>query len=167
MTRENAWTRMQKNIKSEIDDVSGYWLKPACYLIFYGQLLSERQRQVMELYYEENLSLGEIAERIQHSLAKAYMTHWETEHRNLWSTTRKSWAERDFERRQEIVNAMGKRSWRVQKLRKKPRWVTAENIRLQWASRVLSKSQIEMQKNIEQLSEIGKNMRDDLNKLIE
>ena len=32
---------------------------------------------------------------------------------------------------------------------------------------VLSKSQIEMQKNIEQLSEIGKNMRDDLNKLIE
>ena len=29
---------------------------------FYGQLLSERQRQVMNLYYEENLSLSEIAE---------------------------------------------------------------------------------------------------------
>ena len=29
---------------------------------FYGQLLSRRQRQVMELYHEENLSLSEIAE---------------------------------------------------------------------------------------------------------
>ncbi len=29
---------------------------------FYGGLLSERQRQVMELYHEENLSLAEIAE---------------------------------------------------------------------------------------------------------
>lgn len=31
---------------------------------FYGQLLTERQRQVYELYYGENLSLGEIAEEI-------------------------------------------------------------------------------------------------------
>lgn len=29
---------------------------------FYGQLLSKRQRQVTELYHEENLSLSEIAE---------------------------------------------------------------------------------------------------------
>ena len=29
---------------------------------FYGQLLSKRQRQVMELYHEENLTLSEIAE---------------------------------------------------------------------------------------------------------
>ena len=29
---------------------------------FYGQLLTKRQREVMELYNEENLSLGEIAE---------------------------------------------------------------------------------------------------------
>ena len=28
---------------------------------FYGQLLTERKRQVMELYHEENLSLSEIA----------------------------------------------------------------------------------------------------------
>ncbi|QGG48129.1 YlxM family DNA-binding protein [Heliorestis convoluta] len=28
---------------------------------FYGQLLTERQRQVLSLYYEDNLSLGEIA----------------------------------------------------------------------------------------------------------
>lgn len=28
---------------------------------FYGQLLSKRQSQVMELYHEENLSLSEIA----------------------------------------------------------------------------------------------------------
>ncbi len=29
---------------------------------FYGQLLTKRQRQVMELYHEENLSLTEIAD---------------------------------------------------------------------------------------------------------
>lgn len=29
---------------------------------FYGQLLTERQRNFMELYYGQNLSLGEIAE---------------------------------------------------------------------------------------------------------
>lgn len=29
---------------------------------FYGELLSKRQRDVMALYHEENLSLGEIAE---------------------------------------------------------------------------------------------------------
>ena len=29
---------------------------------FYGKLLTKRQREVMELYYEENLSLSEIAE---------------------------------------------------------------------------------------------------------
>ncbi len=31
---------------------------------YYGALLSERQREVFELYYEENLSLSEIAERL-------------------------------------------------------------------------------------------------------
>ena len=31
---------------------------------FYGGLLTEKQRQVMELYHEENLSLAEIAEEI-------------------------------------------------------------------------------------------------------
>ncbi len=29
---------------------------------FYGQLLSKRQKEVMELYHEENLTLAEIAE---------------------------------------------------------------------------------------------------------
>lgn len=29
---------------------------------FYGQLLSRRQREVMELYHEENLTLAEIAD---------------------------------------------------------------------------------------------------------
>lgn len=29
---------------------------------FYGQLLTKRQREVMELYHEENLSLSEIAD---------------------------------------------------------------------------------------------------------
>ena len=35
------------------------------YLIdFYGNLLSERQRDIISLYYEEDLSLSEIAENI-------------------------------------------------------------------------------------------------------
>ena len=34
---------------------------------FYGQLLTERKRQVMELYHEENLSLAEIAEEFMKS----------------------------------------------------------------------------------------------------
>ncbi len=32
---------------------------------FYGQLLTPRQRQIMELYVQENLSLGEIAEELE------------------------------------------------------------------------------------------------------
>ena len=39
---------------------------------FYGQLLTERKRQVMELYHEENLSLAEIAEEFGISRAAVY-----------------------------------------------------------------------------------------------
>ncbi|MCI8609254.1 MAG: putative DNA-binding protein [Firmicutes bacterium] len=41
---------------------------------FYGQLLTEKQRQVMELYHEENLSLAEIAEEFQISRQAVYDT---------------------------------------------------------------------------------------------
>ena len=33
--------------------------------VFYGQLLTDKQRQVMELYHEENLSLSEIASEFE------------------------------------------------------------------------------------------------------
>ncbi len=39
---------------------------------FYGQLLTERKRSVMELYHEENLSLSEIAERFGISRAAVH-----------------------------------------------------------------------------------------------
>lgn len=42
----------------KIDDVA----KSSLLFDFYGQLLTDRQRQAMELYHEENLSLSEIAE---------------------------------------------------------------------------------------------------------
>ena len=54
---------------------------------FYGRLLTEKQRQVMELYHEENLSLAEIAEEfgisrqgVHDSLKKA--EHLLTEYEN-------------------------------------------------------------------------------------
>ena len=40
---------------------------------FYGNLLTERKRQVMELYHEENLSLSEIASEFGISRAAVYM----------------------------------------------------------------------------------------------
>ena len=42
----------------KIDDIT----KQSLLYDFYGALLTERQRQVMELYHEENLSLAEIAD---------------------------------------------------------------------------------------------------------
>ncbi|MGF6376177.1 putative DNA-binding protein YlxM (UPF0122 family) [Clostridiales Family XIII bacterium PM5-7] len=39
---------------------------------FYGQLLTKRKQQVMELYHEENLSLGEIADEFQISRAAVH-----------------------------------------------------------------------------------------------
>lgn len=37
-------------------------LKVTMLLDFYGEMLTEKQRDVIELYYDEDLSLGEIAE---------------------------------------------------------------------------------------------------------
>lgn len=37
----------------------------AVLLDYYGQMLTNRQRDVMELYYDEDLSLGEIAELVK------------------------------------------------------------------------------------------------------
>lgn len=39
---------------------------------FYGKLLTDRKRQVMELYHEEDLSLSEIAEEFGISRAAVY-----------------------------------------------------------------------------------------------
>ena len=43
----------------KIDDV----IQTSLLYDFYGSLLTDRQREVMELYYGENLSLSEIADR--------------------------------------------------------------------------------------------------------
>ena len=36
----------------------------ALLLDFYGNMLTDRQREIMNLYYEDNLSLSEIAEEL-------------------------------------------------------------------------------------------------------
>ena len=52
------YTDMVQKVKSmKIDDIT----QASLLYDFYGQLLSKRQSQVMELYHEENLSLSEIA----------------------------------------------------------------------------------------------------------
>ena len=45
----------------KIDDIT----RQSLLYDFYGALLSDRQRQVSELYHEENLSLAEIAEEFE------------------------------------------------------------------------------------------------------
>ena len=42
----------------KIDDIT----RQSLLYDFYGELLTKRQREVMELYHEENLSLAEIAD---------------------------------------------------------------------------------------------------------
>ena len=49
-------TKGEENMR--IDDIT----QASLLYDFYGQLLSKRQREVMELYHEENLTLAEIAD---------------------------------------------------------------------------------------------------------
>ena len=73
-------------------------LKISVLLDFYGQMLTEKQREVVELYYNEDLSLGEIAQNCQitrqgvrDSIVRAERTLQELQ-RELCSTLRNGWA---------------------------------------------------------------------------
>ncbi len=46
---------------------------------FYGQLLTEKQKEVLQLYYSYDLSLGEIAEQLEVSRQAIYDTIKRTE----------------------------------------------------------------------------------------
>ena len=39
-------------------------LKLACFVIYIGELLTDRQLDVLDLYYNQNLSLSEVAENL-------------------------------------------------------------------------------------------------------
>lgn len=47
-------------------------VRVALLLDFYGNLLTERQREMLKLHYEDDLSLGEIAERFNISRAAVH-----------------------------------------------------------------------------------------------
>ncbi len=59
-------------------------LKIGYLLDFYGELLSDRKRDVMELYYNEDLSLAEIAEEIGISRQGVHETIKKTEEELLF-----------------------------------------------------------------------------------
>ncbi|MDI6602248.1 MAG: YlxM family DNA-binding protein [Thermoanaerobacteraceae bacterium] len=58
------------NKSSEVDEITEINIL----YDFYGGLLSKRQADVIELYYEDNLSLGEIAEQLNISRQAVYDT---------------------------------------------------------------------------------------------
>ena len=71
----------------------------------YGGLLSEKKREVMELYYEENLSLSEIAEEQGVSRAAVHDA-LRTAEKNLNDYEAKLGLEADYIKRQETVKAL-------------------------------------------------------------
>ncbi len=71
----------------------------------YGGLLSEKKREVMELYYEENLSLSEIAEEQGVSRAAVHDALRKAE-KNLTDYEAKLGLEADYIKRQETVTEL-------------------------------------------------------------
>ncbi|KAB2954433.1 YlxM family DNA-binding protein [Heliorestis acidaminivorans] len=97
---------------------------------FYGQLLTERQRQVLSYYYEDNLSLGEIANELKVSrqavfdllkrvekLLEGYegklglVNRWQTERAKLLQTVgemKEALAKRDWNNIENAVQSFAK-----------------------------------------------------------
>ena len=71
----------------------------------YGVLLSKKKREVMQLYYEENLSLSEIAEEQGVSRAAVHDA-LRTAEKNLKDYESKLGLEADFHKRQDLVNKL-------------------------------------------------------------
>ena len=72
-------------------------------LDYYGQMLTEKQREVARLYYNEDLSLAEIAQGVRDSIKRAESTLLEMEER--LGLARKF---RDYQRKLEQITSCAK-----------------------------------------------------------
>lgn len=61
-----------KKADSPLADIRRNTFEIAVLLDFYGQLLTDRQREVLDLHYNSDLSLGEIAEELNISRQAAH-----------------------------------------------------------------------------------------------
>ncbi|MGD8190170.1 putative DNA-binding protein [Brevibacillus ginsengisoli] len=72
---------------------------------FYAMLLKGKQREYLELYYLDDLSLGEIAEMHEVSRQAVY-DHVKRAEKQLYEYEEKLGLARKHEQRQEIINRM-------------------------------------------------------------
>ncbi|MGE5455001.1 MAG: YlxM family DNA-binding protein [Methylocystaceae bacterium] len=81
---------------------------------FYAPLLTEKQRLVWEMYYQEDLSLGEIAEdqgitrQAVHDLIRRSEKALQSYEQRLGLVERFAWQSRELAHAYELVKAIGK-----------------------------------------------------------
>lgn len=80
---------------------------------FYAPLLTDRQRLILEMYYQEDLSLGEIAEdqgitrQAVHDILRRSEKALESHEERLHLVERFAWQSEEIARAYELIKALG------------------------------------------------------------